>query len=71
MSQPTAIVFGVGTVCGAGGAVCRRFAREGHYVIVAGCTSVKIHEVMAEIARKTGKAVHLNARHQAHRAHCP
>ncbi|MCE6982602.1 short-chain dehydrogenase, partial [Pseudomonas frederiksbergensis] len=27
MSQPTAIVFGVGSVRGVGGAVCKSFAR--------------------------------------------
>lgn len=50
MNQPTAIVFGVGTARGVGGAVCKRFAREGYHVIVAGRTSVKIDEVVAEIA---------------------
>jgi len=50
MSQPTAIVFGVGSVRGVGGAVCRRFAREGYHVIVTGRTLPKIAEVVAEIA---------------------
>lgn len=50
MSQPTAIVFGVGSVRGVGGAVCKRFAREGYHVIVAGRTPAKIDTVVAEIA---------------------
>lgn len=33
MSQPTAIVLGVGSVRGVGGAVCKRFAREGYDAI--------------------------------------
>ena len=49
MSQPTAIVFGVGSVRGVGGAVCRRFAREGYHVIATGRTLSKIEEVVAEI----------------------
>lgn len=49
MSQPTAIVFGVGSVRGVGGAVCKRFAREGYHVIVAGRTLAKIEKVVAEI----------------------
>ncbi len=50
MSQPTAIVFGVGSVRGVGGAVCKRFAREGYHVIVAGRTPAKIDSVVADIA---------------------
>ena len=49
MSQPTAIVFGVGSVRGVGGAVCKRFAREGYHVIVTGRTLVKIEGVVAQI----------------------
>ena len=49
MTQPTAIVFGVGTARGVGGAVCQRFAREGYHVIVAGRTPAKIEEVVAAI----------------------
>lgn len=49
MTQATAIVFGVGTSRGVGGAVCKRFAREGYHVIVAGRTPAKINEVVAEI----------------------
>src|SRR5262245_7958545 len=50
MSQPTAIVFGVGYARGVGGAVWKRFAREGYHVIVAGHTKAKIDEVVQEIA---------------------
>ena len=49
MSHPTAIVFGVGSVRGVGGAVCRRFARAGYHIIVAGRTLAKIEGVVAEI----------------------
>lgn len=49
MSQPTAIVFGVGTTRGVGGAVCKRFAQEGYHVIVTGRTLEKIEEVVADI----------------------
>lgn len=50
MSQPTAIVFGVGATRGVGGAVCKRFAREGYHVIVAGRTPAKIESVVSDIA---------------------
>lgn len=57
MNQPTAIVFGVGSIRGVGGAVCRRFAHEGYHVIVAGRTLTKIEAVTAEItASGTGSA---------------
>lgn len=49
MSQPSAIVFGVGSVRGVGGAVCERFAREGYHVIVTGRTLVKIEGVVEQI----------------------
>lgn len=54
MGKPTAIVFGVGTERGIGGAVCKRFAREGYHVIVAGRTAAKIEEVVASIASAGG-----------------
>lgn len=50
MGQPTAVVFGVGGERGIGGAVCRRFAREGYHVIVAGRTAAKMDEVLKAIA---------------------
>ena len=49
MGQPTAVVFGVGTERGIGGAVCKRFAREGYHVLVAGRTPAKIEEVVKAI----------------------
>jgi NAD(P)-dependent dehydrogenase (short-subunit alcohol dehydrogenase family) len=36
MGKPVAIVVGVGAERGLGGALCRRFAAEGHHVLVAG-----------------------------------
>jgi NAD(P)-dependent dehydrogenase (short-subunit alcohol dehydrogenase family) len=56
MGKPTAIVFGVGTERGIGGAVCKRFAREGYHVIVAGRTAAKIEEVVTSIASAGGSA---------------
>lgn len=51
MSPPTAIIFGVGSVRGVGGgAVCKRFAREGYHVKVAGRTPAKIKCMVADIA---------------------
>jgi NAD(P)-dependent dehydrogenase (short-subunit alcohol dehydrogenase family) len=49
MTQPTAVVFGVGSMRGIGGAVCKRFASEGYHVIVAGRTGAKIDEVVKAI----------------------
>ena len=49
MSTPTAVVIGVGAERGIGGAVCRRFAREGYHVLVAGRTPEKIERVAAAI----------------------
>ena len=50
MDQPTAIVFGAGSINGVGGAVSQRFAREGYHVIVTGTTLAKIETVVAAIA---------------------
>lgn len=49
MNQPTAIVLGVGTPRGVGGAVCNRFARAGYHVLVAGRTTIKIQQVVDQI----------------------
>lgn len=46
MSKPTAVVIGVGAERGIGGASCRRFAREGYHVLVAGRTAEKIERVV-------------------------
>lgn len=56
MGKPTAIVFGVGSERGIGGAVCKRFAREGYHVIIAGRTAAKIEEVAKTIASAGGSA---------------
>ena len=52
----TAIVMGVGASVGVGGALCRRFAREGLHVVVAGRTQAKIDAVADEIRAKGGEA---------------
>jgi len=53
MSLPTAVVVGVGAERGLGAALCRRFAREGYHVLVAGRTPEKIEQV-ARAIRSTG-----------------
>lgn len=52
-SAGTALVIGVGSENGIGGAVCRRFAREGFHVVVAGRTQEKVSAV-AESLRASG-----------------
>ncbi len=52
-----AIVVGVGASAGLGGALCRRFAREGLQVLVAGRTEEKLARVASEIGAAGGKAV--------------
>jgi len=56
MSQPTALVIGVGAERGIGGAVCRRFAREGYHVLVGGRTPEKIARVADAIRADGGSA---------------
>jgi NAD(P)-dependent dehydrogenase (short-subunit alcohol dehydrogenase family) len=56
MSKPVAVVVGVGAAQGVGAAVCRRFAREGHHVLVAGRTGAKIDAVAAAIVAAGGSA---------------
>jgi NAD(P)-dependent dehydrogenase (short-subunit alcohol dehydrogenase family) len=56
MRTPTAIVVGVGAEQGLGAAVCRRAAREGHHVFVAGRTAAKIEQVAATIRAAGGSA---------------
>ena len=41
----TAVVVGVGAELRLGAALCRRFAREGYHVLVAGRTPTKIDQV--------------------------
>lgn len=52
----TAVVLGVGSGQGVGGALCRRFAREGLHVLAAGRTQGKVDSVAAEIAAAGGRA---------------
>ena len=56
MSRPTAIVIGVGAEHGLGAALCRRFAAEGHHVLVAGRTPHRIDQVVRAIAEAGGSA---------------
>lgn len=56
MSKPTAVVVGVGAERGVGAAVCRRFAREGFHVLVAGRTAEKIDRVVTSILDADGSA---------------
>src|SRR5258708_7004718 len=54
--QRTAIVVGVGSEQGLGAALARRFAAEGHRVIVSGRTEAKIARVVRAIGDRGGKA---------------
>jgi NAD(P)-dependent dehydrogenase (short-subunit alcohol dehydrogenase family) len=54
--QRTAIVVGVGSEQGLGAALARRFAAEGHRVIVSGRTEAKIAKVVRTILDKGGNA---------------
>ncbi|WGF89617.1 SDR family NAD(P)-dependent oxidoreductase [Marinivivus vitaminiproducens] len=56
MTTASAIVIGVGARQGLGAALCRRFAREGYHVFVAGRTAAKIEAVAAAIAETGGSA---------------
>jgi NAD(P)-dependent dehydrogenase (short-subunit alcohol dehydrogenase family) len=52
----SAIVLGVGASQGLGGALCRRFAREGLHVFAGGRTQEKLDAVVAEIRAAGGRA---------------
>jgi len=56
MDKPTAVVVGVGAELGIGAAACRRFAAEGHHVLVAGRTPAKIGQVVKTIRERGGSA---------------
>jgi len=56
MSAPTAVVVGVGAERGLGAALCRRFAAEDYYVLVAGRTHEKIERVVQTIRQTGGSA---------------
>jgi len=51
-----AIVVGVGPEAGLGGALCKRFAREGMHVFVGGRTPEKVDKVAAAIRKDGGRA---------------
>ena len=51
-----AIVFGVGASAGLGGALCRRFAREGLAVLAAGRTPAKLEPIVDQIKATGGRA---------------
>lgn len=56
MGKPVAVVVGVGAEQGLGAALCRRFAAEGHHVLVAGRTAGKIDQVVRTIEKNGGTA---------------
>jgi NAD(P)-dependent dehydrogenase (short-subunit alcohol dehydrogenase family) len=52
----TAIVVGVGPEAGLGGALCKRFAREGLHVFVSGRTRDKVETLATAIKKAGGRA---------------
>ena len=56
MSTPTAVVVGVGSSKGVGGALCRRFAREGYHVLVGARSGEKAERLVAAITASGGSA---------------
>jgi len=52
----TAIVLGAGSSQGVGGALCRRFAREGLHVVFGGRTREKLERLAAELRAAGGAA---------------
>lgn len=54
--KPKAVVLGVGALRGIGGAASRRFAKDGHHVLVAGRTPAKIEAVVDAIRKEGGEA---------------
>ena len=61
MGKPVAIVFGVGAERGLGGALCRRFAAEGHHVLVSGRTPEKLEHIVRTIRHAGGSAEAITA----------
>ena len=55
-TRATALVIGVGSENGVGGAVCRRIAREGLHVVVAGRTEAKLASVARALEEDGGSA---------------
>jgi NAD(P)-dependent dehydrogenase (short-subunit alcohol dehydrogenase family) len=56
MSHPSGVIVGVGAENGFGAALCRRFAREGYHILVAGRTLEKIERVVLSIRETGGSA---------------
>jgi len=56
MAKPGAIVVGVGAEAGLGAALCRRFARGGLHVLIAGRTESRLQPVVETIRRAGGSA---------------
>lgn len=56
MARPTALVVGVGAEQGLGAALCRRFAAEGHHVLLAGRTAPKLDGVVRSLVAAGGSA---------------
>src|ERR1700704_3639686 len=56
MAKKKAVVLGVGAERGLGAAASRRFAKEGHHVLVAGRTGAKIDKVAESIRAVGGSA---------------
>src|SRR5471032_1593821 len=54
--KPKALILGVGAELGIGGAASKRFAKEGHHVLVAGRTAEKIDKVVEAIRKAGGSA---------------
>ena len=54
--QETVIVVGAGASNGVGGALSRRFAREGHHLIVCGRTEERVQSLASEIVDAGGSA---------------
>lgn len=55
-TQPVAWIAGVGATAGLGAALARRFAREGHVVVLTGRTPQQLQAVAHEIEAAGGKA---------------
>jgi NAD(P)-dependent dehydrogenase (short-subunit alcohol dehydrogenase family) len=56
ISRPKAVVVGVGPENGLGGALCKRFAQEGHHVFIAGRTREKLERIAQLIQLSGGRA---------------
>lgn len=52
----TVVVLGAGVLKGIGGALSKKFAREGHHVVVTGRTLEKVEGIVEEVRRNAGSA---------------